>query len=98
VEISTCGFITHTVGSKHLGFFHGDYARGPTSAMKFLKTREAFRQATGIVPNHIFSGHTHVSESLAMGDNDLWVVNGSLIGPNSYSATNGFISTDWSHA
>lgn len=89
IEISTSGFLSVEYGNTVLGFTHGDYIRG-FGDTKILKTKEVFRQTTGKIPDSIFSGHTHkaATEHMSTG---LWITNGSLIGVNAYSHTNGFM-------
>jgi predicted phosphodiesterase len=101
VDVNTCGYTTFSVGleeGKTVGLMHGDFMRGPTNDVKILKAKEAFRQVTHQEVNHVFSGHTHVPEVRLFGNNDHWIVNGSLIGTNAYSITNGFTCTDWAQA
>lgn len=94
LDISTSGFTTKQVGSKTLGFTHGDYIRG-FGDIKILKTKEVFRQTTGVIPDNIFSGHTHKAAMEHM-PTGLWITNGSLIGVNAYSHTQGFMGLPWS--
>jgi predicted phosphodiesterase len=96
VEISTTGYLAFGVGTKVVGLTHGDFIKGPTNDVKILKYKEAFRQVTGYTPNHIFSGHTHQPEVKLFGNNDYYIVSGSLIGANAYSVTNGMTNVDWS--
>lgn len=98
VFISTSGYITTNIGSVPIGMMHGDYVLGPTNDIKILKVKELFRQTLGVIPQHIFSGHTHIPEVKLSGNSSHWVCNGSLIGTNAYSHTNGFVGVDWAQA
>jgi len=90
VDISTTGFISF--GNN--GLFHGDFIRA-IGDVKFLRAKEAFRQATGSTPLNIFCGHTHCFSMEEMTDSGKYVTNGSLVGSNSYSITNGMLSKSW---
>ncbi len=98
VIISTSGYITTTIGTTPIGMMHGDYVLGPTNDIKVLKVKELFRQTLGVIPQHIFSGHTHIPEVKLSGNSSHWICNGSLIGTNAYSHTNGFVGVDWAQA
>jgi predicted MPP superfamily phosphohydrolase len=95
VNFSTNGYATTKVADKVILGHHGDFHRAGTGVTRALKVSEACRQATGLVPHHIFQGHTHTPQIETIPSGGQYITNGSLIGANGYSHTNGFIGLSW---
>jgi predicted phosphodiesterase len=90
VDVSTTGYVTFDVGDKVVGVHHGDFFRTPTySEARTFKVEESFKKVTGKVVNHVIQGHTHAFSYTNITNGSL-IVNGSLIGSNTYGHTNGF--------
>ena len=95
-EHSTCGYVHTTVGNKVIVGHHGDFHRAGYGAAKTLKVSEAIRQAIGVQAYHIIQGHTHTPSIEMMHTGGQYITNGSLIGANGYSHSNGFTGLIWS--
>lgn len=94
VDISTTGLITFDIGGKIVGGHHGDFFRS-FGDVKFMRVKEHFRQVLGVEPDVILQGHTHVFNVEQMPRSGTYITNGSLIGPNGYSVSNGFVGKNW---
>lgn len=95
VDISTTGLLAFKVGNDYVGCHHGDYFFKSVGDVKYLRIKEHFKQTLGVEPNTILQGHTHVYNVEQMPRGGTYVTNGSLIGPNGYSVTNGMVGKDW---
>ena len=96
LQTSTTGLIVAPLpNNKYAGLHHGDHFRGSTGDLnRALRIKEAFRQQ-GTDVDHLIQGHTHCPQVTALPTKGVEIVNGSLIGTNQYSHTNGFIGIPW---
>ena len=94
VDISTTGFVAFKVGDSIVGGHHGDFFRA-VGDVKFMRVKEHFRQVLGVEPDVILQGHTHVFNVEQMPRGGTYITNGSLIGQNGYSVSNGFVGKNW---
>lgn len=95
-NVSTTGYCISVVGDKVIALHHGDFHRAGYGIPRVLKVQEAIRQTTGVVPYTIFQGHTHTPLIESSPSGGQYITNGSLIGINGYTHTNGFIGLPWS--
>lgn len=94
-SVSTTGYTAVQVGVKddepiYLGMHHGDHFRGSVhSEARYFKVYEAFKNVISTDVTHIVQGHTHMFSHFNTHKGS-YIVNGSLIGSNSYGVTMGF--------
>lgn len=89
-DISTTGYAFASVGGRIIALTHGDLMREPKGEKKNLKLIELCRQQ-GYNITHSIQGHTHMPSVDLLFTGGYSIVNGSMIGTNSYAHSNSFL-------
>lgn len=87
-NIVTCGMGVFTVGTKRVGFHHGDHFRGAHSQARDENILARFSEL-GTPVDHLMQGHTHIYESHIMPNGGISITNGATSGIDTYVHTSG---------